>query len=1429
MKQFSYKMNIWGVLLLIVAPLYSQSICHIQEYSSDNGIAQRNISNIQQDQKGFIWFTTWNGLGKYDGYKFQKFLNTPYEDSTNPIGRINLFRIGSDNTIWCQTEHNQVYLFDTQKETFKDLFKAIGMEKKANQEIQRFYFLPNGITWVKYQDYLLRINPQWKAEKVSIPGVDLSIDSSIINIQQDAEGNEWIFTHKGIHIIGSRTIDRKDIPFNNMIDDGDCIYLISVQGVFAKYDKATEKLQHIDIPFPCSTLNWIHPYNDDELYLGSNNLIFVYNKSNKSFQQLDFSNFCQRLVFAYQDSHNELWFFGQKPGVIHYNPNTNEKRLLHSPTQSIPQSELQNTKTIFEDKQNTLWLVPNEGGLCYYDRSDKQLKSYYIKEKNNQTAYAPTVYDPFYDGNNNFWFTDRYHLSKVTFYPHANQFHPIDEGYETRAFLKEQSGNLWIATKKGNIRIYSPDKQLIGYLAPSGNISRSPISFNRNVYCFMQDIQGNIWMGTKKDGVILLTPKGKNGYQVKQFLHDPNQAFSLSNNSVYSIYQDSQRRIWFGTFGGGLNLLDTSHPQELRFLHSLNTPQIPGGRFSKVRTIKEIDNHLFIGTQNGLLVASSEFQHMEQCTFYPNIHRPDDNSSLTSNNVMNIFQDRLKNIYIQAFTGGINQIESKEFQTEQIRFRHYTEENGLPSNLVYSMLEDSEGNLWVIAEDALFRFNPQTTSFENYLQKHLQQETSFSETEPLLWNNKLLLGTNGGYMEIDPTRLKINPSIPPIILTELYIQGEKLNISIDNLKYLELFPDQRDISIHFVTPDYADPTKIKYTYRLKGLQDTWSKADNNRQASYINLPPGNYEFQVKSTNSDGLWGETIKSLSIHVKPTFWETHWATLLYIALSILFTLVVVYIFFVIFRLRHRINLEKQLTHIKLRFFTDISHELRTPLTLITSPVSEVLEHEPLSPNARKYLEIVHENTEQMLQLVNQILDFRKIENQKMKLLLEQTEIVAQLHKLMSNFNLMAEEKQINFTFQTQETELYAWIDYDKFQKIILNLISNAFKYTPNGKAITLSLKVKDKRFTVGVKDEGNGISPDKLPHIFQRFETLVKDNILQPSSGIGLSLVKELVDLHLGNIYVNSQIGIGSEFTVELPFMQESYADIDYKEFILDDSKSAFPLADTEDTIMPTVSEDTISILIVEDNTTLRTFLRDILAEHYKVIEATNGQEGLELAHQQVPDFIISDIMMPVMDGLDMVKAIKEDKDICHIPIILLSAKSSLDDRINGLEQGVDDYITKPFSSTYLKTRIRLLLQQRKQLQQRFMEQYTQTSKNSYLEPSPIQITSLDKQFMDKVKEVVEKHIEDCEFSIDQFAQETNMGRTTFYQKLKNITGLSPIEFLQTMRIKRAIQLIDTKEYNISTIAYMCGFNDAKYFGKCFKKHIGVTPSEYSNQQK
>ena len=1437
------------MVLLIPTMLLAQPICQIQHFSIYNGLVQRTVSDIVQDSKGFIWFSTWNGLNRYDGYTFKNYKAYPGDGCTLTSNRILRIVPDQQNNIWCQTYDARVYLFESHQEKFIDILQPFEQKSGETYIVRKIYALSKGVSWIVCDHGAFRVDERklenedegaitpYTPEIGNLPGRKIS------RIEQDADGDEWIFTDKSVCIVGQKTISDKT-HFTSFCENNEKMYLISSKRL-AIYNQQNKQVQYEEIPLNYSRLNCMLSLGKDTIGIGTNNGIILFFAKSKQFRNVEMHFNVMRL---FEDSHNELWLFSKEQrGIVRYDPLANEQQHYETPTQNMPKAELRSRDVIFEDSQGTLWVVPHLGCLSYYDREDKELKPYYTDYSKPESKFTPVILNFYVDNQKNFWYANNFWMDKISFFPNASQLTTFDSGHETRAIMVDKQQNLWVANKKGVIRIFNPDKTLKGYLTPEGIISPKAISFSRNIYCFTEDEQGNIWMGSKWDGIIRLSPKRDGSFQIRNDVHKEEDPYSLSNNSVYCIYQDSKKRMWIATHGGGINLLQETANGKIRFLHNGNLLKgYSKDKFNKVRVIKEVNNALLVGTTEGLITFSCNFERPEDIKFYDNVRIPDLASSLSSNDVIYIYTDSHKNSYVLTFTGGINQIISDNLLTDHIQFKTYTKRNGLVSDLVLSMIEDQQRNLWVISENTLAKFDPENGTFEHYNEKHLQKEIYFSEASPAILQNQLILGTDAGILKINPTAFSKSSYTPPIVFTSLKIQGVQQQLDLDDLEELKLKPDERNVSFLFAALDYINPTSISYAYRLKGLEEKWNEVENSRTASYINLPPGNYELQIRSTNSDGVWTDNIRKLSVNVTPTFWETSWAILFYIISFILFTSTIVYIILYIYKLRHQIYMEQQLANVKLRFFTDISHELRTPLTLITSPVGEVLEHESLTPSARKLLTVVHNNTERMLRLVNQILDFRKIENKKMKLLLEKTDIVELLQKVMDNFRLIAEEKNINFRLQTDKESIHCWIDQDKVEKIIFNLLSNAFKYTPANKSITVYAHTTKDKVVISVADEGIGIDPKKQQTLFQRFETLVNNNILQPSSGIGLSLVKELIELHQGNIQVNTETGIGSEFIVTLPLDQKVYEGKENAEFILSDipsthnqkdskHKAIFPIPEKKNILQENIAycdvddktdEEFISVLIIEDNTELRSFLNDILSGTYKVIEATNGQEGLEQALQYIPDFIISDVMMPVMDGLDMVKAIKEQRDICHIPIILLSAKSSLDDRISGLEHGIDDYITKPFSSTYLKIRIKYLLQQRKQLQELYLKQWSKTLKKTPvpiadIEPTPPQITSFDEEFMKRVMEIMNNQMDNSDFIIDEFAKKLGMGRTVFYQKLKSLTGLSPIDFVREMRIKRAKQLAESGEYNVSTIAYMTGFNDPKYFSKCFKKRYGVSP--------
>ena len=820
-----------------------------------------------------------------------------------------------------------------------------------------------------------------------------------------------------------------------------------------------------------------------------------------------------------------------------------------------------------------------------------------------------------------------------------------------------------------------------------------------------------------------------------------------------------------------------------------------------------------------------------------------------------IASTRDQELFIATFGGGLNKLVSLD-GNGNATFKSYTVQDGLPSDVLLSIQEDKNGNLWLSSENGISKFIPSEETFENYADQEIFFRVRFSEAaSEYTASGNILFGANTGIFYFNPDSICKSNYVPPIVLSKLLIanedvqpgQGSVLKLGLDDTSELVLSHRENIFTIQFAALDYSAPSEIQYAYILEGFEKAWNFVGKQRAATYTNLPKGHYIFKVRSTNGDGVWTENTRILNIEILPSFWETPFAYFLYVLFVILIIVTAVYILFTIYRLKHEVSVEQQMTDMKLRFFTDISHELRTPLTLISGPVEYVLANTKLPADAREQLQVVERNTNRMLRLINQILDFRKIQNRKMKMQVQRINVVAFTRKIMENFESVAEEHQIDFLFETEKEELYLWVDVDKFEKIVFNLLSNAFKYTPNGKMITVLVREDEETVSVGVEDQGIGIADNKKKSLFVRFENLVDRNLFnQSSTGIGLSLVKELVEMHKAVITVDSKLGEGSCFKVDFLKGKEHYDET--VEFLQDDTTVGMGVAEQvtdvlssneskEETLPDEAGEDTDAkgtMLLVEDNSELRLFLRSIFASEYRIVEAVDGMQGWSKALKFLPDIIISDVMMPEKDGIAMTRELRADMTTSHIPIVLLTAKTSIESKLEGLEYGADDYITKPFSATYLKARVKNLLTQRQKLQGIYRNNLmtgtlATTSEEETVEEKGPEMSPNDRKFMDKLVDLMEKNMDNGELVVDDLVQELAVSRSVFFKKLKTLTGLAPIEFIKEMRIKRAVQLIETGEYSMTQIAYMVGINDPRYFSKCFKQKMGMTPTEYRDKGK
>ncbi len=1462
-------------ILLFSTVVKGQHDCIFTHYSSENGLSQNTIMSILQDHKGNMWFSTWDGINKFDGYSFRKYKARLDNKITLSHNRIDYMGEDKYGFIWLLTYDNHVYRFNPKTEFFERV--PADNHEGSNITITKIIILDNGTVWLLTDsDGAIRVitNPEnykltserYSSQKKSFPIV------RAFKVYQDLIGNEWVLTNNGLgkirigenspafYFAENDELHKKAAgqSFYSCLESGSQLYFGSDGGRIWCYQKNTGRFNLLKVPTNSHIVAIAGLGTKEMIFVTDKDGFFVYTLKTKLMEHYPASLFPgSPIISVYVDKSLEVWFEQHVPGkVVHFNPRTKILKCEELAVEATTTDRSHPAFHIHEDIYGTVWVHPYGGGFSYFDRKSNSLKSFYNSLSGDNWHFSNKIHSAFSDRQGNLWMcTHSKGLEKITFrHPQFRMITPEPHSYESlsnevRALCEDRERNLWVGLKDGKLRVYKQGRYC-GYLTETGAVSNSGLPIRGTVYFIMQDSMRNIWIATKGEGLIKAEPERQSlHYKIKRYKYDKNDIYSLSNDNVYCAYQDKCGRIWVATYGGGINYLTRDQKGKEVFInHRNNLKNYPIDNCYKARFItSDRSGHLWIGTTVGALMFDESFKNPEDIVFHHYSRVPEKYHSISNNDVHWITVTKKKELYAATFGGGLNKLISLD-KRGNAEFKSYTVNEGLSSDIILSMQEDNHGNLWLSTENGVSKFIPSTERFENYDDKTISFPVRFSEAaSAYLSMGGMLFGSNTGIFSFNPDSIKKSNYIPAIVLSKLLIAnqdvmpGDKsiLKQTLDDVKELRLSHKENIFSISFAALDYSAPSEIQYAYMLEGFEKNWNYVGNQRLATYTNLPKGHYVFKVRSTNSDGVWTSNIRSLNIEILPSFWETPLAYLLYVLFIIAIIVVTAYILFTIYRLKHRVSMEQQMTDMKLRFFTDISHELRTPLTLIAGPVECVLQNPQIPPTAREQLQIVERNTSRMLRLVNQILDFRKIQNKKMKMKVQRVNIVSFIQRIMENFDSAAEEHQIDFLFETESKELYMWVDSDKFEKIIFNLLSNAFKYTPNGKMITVFIREDETTVSIGVQDQGIGIAENKKKSLFVRFENLIDQNLFhQASTGIGLSLVKELVEMHKGNITVDSRLGEGSCFMVSFLKGKEHYES--EVEFLQDDSTVELELKPVSDSCETTEAmadqdlydEDITSkelMLIVEDNAELRLFLRSIFSSEYRVVEAIDGLQGWNKALKYLPDIIISDVMMPEKDGISMTRELRADMNTSHIPIVLLTAKTSEESKLEGIEYGADDYITKPFSAVYLKVRVKNLLQQRRKLQQKYHANPEGDLDLNQADPLSMEehvpgISRRDKEFMDKLTDLMEKNMDNGDLVVDDLVQELAVSRSVFFKKLKSLTGLAPVEFIKEMRIKHAIKLIESGEFTMTQISYMVGINDPRYFSKCFKQKMGMTPTEF-----
>ncbi len=821
-------------------------------------------------------------------------------------------------------------------------------------------------------------------------------------------------------------------------------------------------------------------------------------------------------------------------------------------------------------------------------------------------------------------------------------------------------------------------------------------------------------------------------------------------------------------------------------------------------------------------------------------HNPKNRNSLNSDMVSDIIRPQVIDINAVWFATDVG-LDRLDLTTET--FTHFYVEDGLPKNDILKLLEDNKGNIWCACEHDIAMYDIRTGEIRGYSDSDGLPFNGFGDRPQQACktsDGQLIFGGSDGAIGFYPENFKKNLVAPQIYLTDFKIFHESINldISIQFIKKIELTHDQNVLSFEFTALNFTNTKKNEYAYKLEGLFDDWIYIGNERVASFTGIDPGEYTFRVKGSNNHGVWNEAGASVMIIIKPPWWATTWAYILYVIMI----LSVIYFTWKLQLRRIRIKNDYEMSkfeadkmhevdELKSRFFANISHEFRTPLTLILGLAKKIVDKSK-EQTSKEDAGVIRRNAKRLHGLVNQLLDLSKLESGNMTLRTSPINIISLLKGLVLSFASFAERRRITLKFNSDEKEIIAYLDKDKVEKIVTNLLSNAFKFTPKGGRIEFNLKKSDKTVEIVISDTGIGISPDRIENIFDRFYQVDSSHTReQEGAGLGLALSKELVEQHKGQIRVESSEGKGSTFTVTIPLGKDhlkgeeiSEGKIEAEEFAPEDVELSHeyegqkPRSDIE-----VITEtEKLLLLIVEDNADVRNYIKGNLKEEFRILEAVDGEEGLNQSVKHIPDLIISDVMMPRMDGFEMCDKIKNDERTNHIPVIMLTAKATDKDKINGYKTGADDYVMKPFDTEVLRARINNLIHQRRRLREHFR-------KEGIFEINETDVTSTDKKFLKKAIDIINKQISDETFSVDAFADEIAMSRFQLRRKLVALVGESPSDLIRRIRLTKAAKLLEQNFGNISEIAAEVGFNNPANFAHNFKTHFGVSPSEYLNSKK
>ena len=1318
--------------------------------SINEGLSQSTVFSIDQDKRGNMWFATYDGVNKYDGYAFTVYQHN--EDDPNSIANdiSRIVKTDSQGRVWIGTRDG-LSRYDEEKDIF-----------------QNFFYEKNG-------------------KHLQVNGIEEISPEQLL-----------ISTPEGLIMF--------DIKESKFIDDS--------------FSTAMHKTI-------ASTLY----RHDDQIYIGtSTDGLYTYSITQKTFEKVIPILGTKQIQAILQQSPTRIWVATEGAGLFLINPKTKEiKNYLHSP--SNPKSISSNyIRSLAMDSQNRLWIGTFNDLNIYHEGTDS-FASYSSNPVENGSLSQRSVRSIFMDSQGGMWLG--------TYFGGLNYYHPIRNRFKNirnipyknslsdnvvSCIVEDKDKNLWIGTNDGGLNLYNPITQRFTSYTLQEDESARGIGSNNIKAVYVDEKKSLVYIGTHAGGLSILH---RNSGQVENFNQRNSQ---LVNENVYAILPDGEGNLWLGT----LSALVRFNPEQRSFTtiekEKDGTPVV-----SKQITTLFRDSHkrLWIGGEEGLSVFKQEGLDIQKASILP------------VSNVTKLFTN-----CIYEASNGVIWVGTREgfycFNEKDKQIKRYNTTNGLPNNVVYGILEDSFGRLWLSTNRGISCFNPETEKFRNFTESDGLQSNQFNTASYCRTSvGQMYFGGINGITTFRPELLLDNPYTPPVVITKLQLFNKVvrpddetgiLTKNISETKSITLKSWQTAFSIEFVVSNYISGQHNTFAYKLEGYDKEWYYLTDSRTVSYSNLPQGTYQFLVKAANSDGKWNPIPTALEIIVLPIWYKTWWALLIFFATFAGFITFVFRFFWMRKSMEAQLEIERrdkehqeEINQMKMRFFINISHELRTPLTLILTPLQEIINK--ISDRwTRNQLEYIQRNANRLLHLVNQLMDYRRAELGVFELKAKK----GNAHQLIQDnflfYDKLARHKKITYTLHSELEDKEVLFDANYLELIVNNLLSNAFKYTESGQSITVTLKEENGWLLLQVSDTGIGIPINKQGKIFERFYQIESEHV---GSGIGLSLVQRLIELHHGRIELDSEENKGSTFSVYLPQDLSVYKPSELasnneqneEEQVYSTNSKAMYFIDTEKVENESVESGDKkrgTILIVEDNNEIRRYLSNGLADLFNTLEAGNGEEALEKLKDNEVDVIVTDVMMPVMDGIKLCKNVKQNIRTCHIPVIILSAKTDIKDQMEGLQMGADDYIPKPFSLAILTTKIQNMMRTRR----RMLDKY---AKSLEVEPEKITFNAMDEALLKRAMAIVEKNMDNIEFSTDEFAREMNMSRSNLHLKLKAITGESTIDFIRKIRFNEAAKLLKDGRYTVAEVSTMVGFNTPSYFATSFKKYFGCLPTEYIKKSK